>query len=400
MLIKEVKGRTIKDSRGEETIEIELETHLGKFRASAPYGKSKGKNEKPAYSARGLPWSLRLIGFFSEKVRGKNFQVKEFSDLDNFERLIKSFENSYESLGANVTIALEIAFLKAAAREHEKEVWEFIKGDRRIKIPGIMPVGNCIGGGMHYGNLKEKRPDFQEFLLIPKEDRFLHAVQKNIHAYEYTKKIIKKRDRKLFIGVNDEHALKTESNNEEALSILAETAEKFGLRIGLDVAASSFWKRGYYDYKNREVMRNNLEQQDYIIHLIKRFNLFYIEDPMHEEDFEGFASILKKVKDCLIVGDDLTVTNLERIKRAVEKRSINAVIIKPNQNGYLMEVAEIMKYCREKEIKTIFSHRSGETMDPVLGDLAIGFQADFIKTGILGKERLVKLKRVMDIEIS
>jgi enolase len=266
-----------------------------------------------------------------------------------------------------------------------------------------MPVGNCIGGGLHSKIEKgEKRPDFQEFLLIPKEDIFKKAFNKNLNAYEHAKKLIKKAEKKWTIDINDENAIKTSLTNEETLEILKQTADKFDLRIGIDLASSSFYRQGYYEYKNKEIMRNALEQEENILFLIEKFDLFYVEDPLQEEDFSGFSSLMKEMKkkklSAMIVGDDLTVTNFERTKKAVEKNCINAMIIKPNQNGYLMEVARIIEYCKEKKIKIIFSHRSGETMDDALGDYAMGFEADFVKTGILGKERLIKLKRIIDIE--
>ena len=399
MFIKEAEARSIKDSRGERTIEIEIESGLGVFKASAPAGKSKGSYETPAYSQRGFEWSLKLAKKFCSKLKGKNFPITRFSDLENFERLIKSFESNYEKFGANATYALETAFLKAAAANNRKQLWEFIKGDRKIKVP--MPVGNCIGGGMHSGDSKERKPDFQEFLLIPKEETFMKAVSNNIHAYEFAEKLLKKKESKWVMKKNDESALKTELSNEDVLETLSEITKKFGSRIGIDAASSTFFHGNYYNYKNKELTRNNVEQEEYIRMLIEKYNLFYVEDPFQEEDFSGFAELMKHVKNgALIVGDDLTVTHFERIKRAVEKKCVNAVIIKPNQNGYIMDVARIIEYCKEKKIKIILSHRSGETMDNALADYAIGFQADFIKTGIMGRERLVKLKRIMDIEVS
>jgi enolase len=219
-----------------------------------------------------------------------------------------------------------------------------------------------------------------------------------VHAYEHLGSILKTRRK------NDENAWETNKANEEILKILQEIKKQYKVRIGIDMAASTFYSNGYYKYKNKELIRDKLDQADYITKLIKKYNLFYVEDPMNEEDFSGFIEImnhLKKQKSkTLIVGDDITTTSLKRTRRATGSKAINAVIIKPNQIGSLVEVKHVVEFCKKNNLKIIFSHRSGETMDDTLADLAVGFQADFIKTGISGKERLIKLKRIMDIEKS
>jgi enolase len=185
------------------------------------------------------------------------------------------------------------------------------------------------------------------------------------------------------------------------LEILKDVAKKYKLRIGMDVAASSFYKRGYYVYKNKDLMRDKIDQADYMERLIKKFGIFYLEDGMQEEDFGGFKEILNNVaRNKLIVGDDLTTTNLKLVRRTVTSGAINAMIIKPNQIGSILEVKKVVEYCRKHNVTMIFSHRSGETMDNILADYCVGFGGQFIKCGIFGRERLIKLKRVMDIERS
>ncbi len=406
MFIRDVKPKIIKDSRGEKTIKVEIKTYKGKFSASAPSGKSKGKHEVPDYNERGINYSLRILKIFAEKIKYKNFMIKNFEGLKNFENLIKKFEHRYGNLGANCIYALETCFLKAAAKENRKELWEFITDKKKPKMP--VPVGNCIGGGLHSSG---KKPDFQEFLLIPKEKTFSKNVTKMILAYEFAKKLIKKNEKKWRVKRNDEGAWMTNLRNEDVLEILFQISKKFKVRIGIDAASSEFYERGFYHYKNKELLRDREEQIDYMLRLIEKYNLFYIEDGLQQEDFSGFKILLKKANllrkssakkkpSILIVGDDLTTTNPARVSKAIAEKAINAVIIKPNQIGSLLEVKKVVDLCKKHNIQMIFSHRSGETIDNALADFAVGFGADFIKCGIFGRERLAKLGRIMAIERS
>jgi len=392
MFIKEIKPRVILNSRGEKTIEIYLETYNGKFSASAPTGKSKGKHEVLSYNKRGATHSLRILKLLAEKWKHKNFLLKNSDDIKIVESEIRKFEHEFGRLGGNFVYALEAVILKAAAGEKNKEVWEFFPG--RKKIP--MPVGNAIGGGLHASG---KKPDFQEFLFIPNEKTFSRAVTKMIRAYDMIKTILKKKEKKWIIKRNDEGAWETRLTNEEVLECMKEVAEKFKLRIGIDIAASSFYKNGNYNYKNKELVRDKNEQIDFIERLIGKYKIFYIEDALQEEDFSGFAELNDDASErVLIVGDDLTVTSLARVRRAVSGKCVNAVIIKPNQIGSLVEAGKVVEFCKKNKIKTILSHRSGETMDNILGDLAVGWGVDFVKFGIHGRERLVKLARIMKVE--
>ena len=411
MFIKGVRPKIIKNSRGERTIEIEVSTDRGRFKASAPSGKSKGKHEVEYYSSKGIEWSLRMIKAFSKRLVNKNFLIRNLDGLKEFETEIKKFEAKYGRFGGNCVFALETAFLKAAAYEKKKQLWKFIfdsifdETKKKVHMP--MPVGNCIGGGLHSRGLDQsEKPDFQEFLLIPnpnKEKTFLKAITKNIHAYEKARRLLKKKHGFGRTRVNDEHALMSKLDNKETLIILKQVAKEYGLRIGLDIAASSFFEEGYYKYKNKEIIRDRLEQIEYIQRIVEKYGLYYVEDPMNEEDFAGFAYLTRKLGKqgkTLIVGDDLTTTNKRRVDRAIKAKSMNAIIIKPNQIGSLIEVKRVVGVCKNQGIKIIFSHRSGETMDDALADFAVGFQADFIKSGILGRERLIKLRRVVEIEKS
>ena len=396
MFVKEAIPVIIKNSRKESTIKLTLDTYKGSFSCSAPSGKSTGKAEVKAYNDAGIIKSFELVKQFCHLIKNKNFIIKKIEDLSKIDKYIDRFEDKKGLLGGNIRYVLHGAFLKAAANEAGKDLWEFLNDEmnegKKPKMP--MSVGNCIGGGLHTNNGRKKKPDFQEFLLIPNEKTFSKAVTEMIHAYHYARRKLKTKKK------NDESALVTSKSSEEVLYILSEIAEKYKLHIGLDIAASTFFKNGYYHYKNKKLQRDRLDQIDYIERLIEKYNIFYVEDPLDEEEFIGFKELLSqlKKKNCLIVGDDLTTTNPQRLQRAIRSKSINAIIIKPNQIGSLIEVKKVVELCKKNEIKMIFSHRSGETMDAVLADYAIGFGADFIKCGIMGPERLVKLKRVIDIE--
>ena len=386
VVIKGVSAKPIRDSRGEKTILVSIKTNAGDFSASAPNGKSRGKYEKKPYK-KDLQGDIKTLrqfnGYFSED------EIEKFEDLRRVEDIVD------RHVGANTLFALESAILKALAREKKKEIWQVINPDAK-KFPRL--VGNCIGGGKHskISSSAGKKPDFQEFLLIPKTNSVKDSFKINKEAKKEAEYLLKKRDENFKGKKNDEDAWETSLNEKEVLDILKNINAE--VKIGVDVAASSFHKRKKYNYQNPVFQRTKEEQFSYISNLIKNFFMLYTEDPFEEEDFESFSRLLKKHPDSMIVGDDLTVTSEKRFVRAIEEKSINAIIVKPNQNGSLLQVMDICELARKKNIKIVFSHRSGETMESILADLAFGFQADFFKCGITGKEREVKIKRLIEIE--
>ena len=388
MKIKEVKAKAVKDSRGEKTISIIVKTKKGKFVTSAPEGKSKGEYEVKSYS-KSLEGDINFIN---------NIDVSEINELDieKFEDLGLVEKFLGDNIGGNSLFAIEACLLKALARENGIDLWKFILGNGKIKFP--RPVGNCVGGGMHSRGEK-KKPDFQEFLFISDGQSFSGSVKLNEITHKMIGRELKSSKKE------DEGAWKTELSNEEVLGIMKEIQkkikEKYNQRIdiGIDIAASSFYKDGFYVYKNfhKELDRNS--QIKYIAKIIKKYDLFYIEDGIEENDFEGFAELgFEAGKSCLIVGDDLTTTNPGRFEKAIRLRSINAIIVKPNQIGSLLKVKKVIDNAKNAGIKTVISHRSGETNDDTIADLCVGFQCDFIKTGVYGSERKVKLKRLIEIE--
>ncbi len=394
MKIKEVSARSIFNSRREKTIQVSIRTEQGLFTASSPSGKSKGRHEKPAFLGD-VEQDINTIRNFSSKISEMNFE--KFSDLSKLENLTRG------KIGANSLFALEVGILKALASEKGVALWQLINPKAR-KMP--FPIGNCIGGGLHSKEMKGKKPDFQEFLIIPKTDKFFNNVFLMKKALNICSEEL--RVRKVKGSLNDENAFSTCLSNEEVLGIMMRVKEELEgqigerIDIGIDMASSSFYTGFLYRYKNRRKRLKKREQINYVLDLTDKYNIDYIEDPLEENDFTGFASLKRKAvrarPTSIIVGDDLTVSNLQRFKKALKMKSINAVILKPNQTGSLLEIAEIVKLAKKYAIKTILSHRSGETSDTALAELAFGFQTDYIKTGIMGKEREIKLKRLIEIE--
>jgi len=384
VVIKKVDAKPVFDSRKEKTISIFIKTNIGNFSASSPTGKSIGKFEAKSYK-KNLDEDIKTIKKFSGYFNKE--KIERFEDLRRIEDTVD------RHIGANSLFSFESAVLKALAKEQKKEIWQLIN-EKAKKFPRL--VGNCVGGGKHSQVLSIKKPDFQEFLIIPQEK----TIEENFKKSQKIKKEIGKRlkevDEKFKEERNDEDAWITSLNEKKILEILKEV----NISLGIDVAASSFFKRKKYYYNNPPLKRTEEEQFFYIYNLIKNFNLFYIEDPFHEEDFKNFARLLKKFPELLVVGDDLTVTNYKRLEKAIEYKSINALIVKPNQIGSLIEVKNVIELAKENNIKVIFSHRSGETEETILADLAFGFQAEFLKCGITGKEREAKIKRLIEIERS
>ncbi len=382
--IKDVTAKSILNSRKEKTILVSVKTTSGDFSASSPSGKSTGKYEKKPYK-KSLEEDIKKIKEFSEYFSEEN--LEKIEDLRRIEDIVDGH------IGANTLVALEAAILKAIAKEQKKQIWEIINPLQK-KLPRL--VGNCIGGGKHSQKEEMKKPDFQEFLLIPKENSLKESFEKNRKIKKEVGIELEKIDSNFSNKKNEENAWLTSLNEKEVLEIL----ERFETPLGLDVASSGFYKRKKYQYKNPLLKRTNKEQIDYLSNLIKNFNLFYIEDPFGEECFEDFSTLLEKFPNKLIVGDDLTVTDSKRLEKAIKMKSINAIIVKPNQTGSLLEVKKVCEIAKKNNIKIIFSHRSGETTEEILADLAFGFGADFFKCGIDGIEREAKLKRLIEIERS
>ncbi len=405
MQLTNLSARKILNSRKEETIAVIAETKTKKVEASAPSGKSKGKHEVRAFSSRGIDFSVSFVNALGKKLVQEKVNFETFEDLVKIEEFVRKYDQTEDLnfVGGNSLYATQAAVLKAMALSQGQELWEFLLGNEKVSMP--KPLGNCIGGGMHVK--QAKKADYQEFLLLPQTKHFFDSYFINMQAYKIAKNLLKERDKEWQGTLTDESALASTLDNESILELLQEVRNKIKdkfdvhLDLGIDMASSSLLRGNLYRYKNykgKEKSFTKEEQINYVSDLAKKYSLLYVEDPLHEEDFDGFSRLRKKIPEVLVCGDDLTTTNFERVSRAIKNNSIKALIVKPNQIGSLIETKKVVDLAKKSNITLVISHRSGETMDNTIAHLAVGWKIPIIKTGILGRERLAKLNELLRIE--
>src|SRR3989344_5369655 len=329
MIIKEVRSRIIEDSRGQDTIAVCVN---GGAEASSPNGKSTGEYETKSYY-KSLNFCVGFLNNFRDKI-----EINKFDDLVKLEKAIckKLGLGNAREFGANSLYTFQSAVLNALAHEKKKELFEIIGTNRRMPFP----VGNVVGGGLHSSAIKI-HPNFQEFLVIPKSKRFSDNLKIMNYIYDGVKNILQNH------GVNDEGAWLVSSTDEEVFDalnkakVIAEKKFRVDIEIGIDAATSTLFKNRKYNYTDKKL--NQSEQVKFVSELILNYDLSYVEDPFQERDFKNFSKLQKALgKKCLIVGDDLTATQYNRVVGAIRTKSINAMIIKPNQNGSLLELKRII----------------------------------------------------------
>jgi enolase len=420
MIIQTFNARKILNSRKEPTIAVQIKTKDGTFESSAPEGASKGENEALPFSKKGIEVSIQFANALGQRIIREHISFDKFQDLEKIESIFHEIDKTkrLELTGGNTLFAIEAAILKAIAASYKKELWEFLLEQDKFKGKPQFPrpLGNCIGGGKHTKELK--KPDFQEFLILPrvksKKEGDMHHI--SLQAYKELKNTLKSQD-KLFSGkMTDENAFISSFDNERIIKLMkgvqAKIRTKFNedLELGIDAAASSFFnkEKKIYNYVRLDGKPGTLtpkEQINYVFELCKKYNLAYFEDPLDENDFSGYSKLLKKIKDAglktLIVGDDLICTNSNRLKKAIKSKSINAVIVKPNQCGSLLETKKVVDIAKKNNIVPVFSHRSGETSDPILAELALGWQVPIIKISVVGVDNfktndLIRIERKLE----
>ena len=381
MRVQDLKLREILATNSLRTIELELYTNKGKVRASVPMGTSRSK-----YEVEYLPVD-EVIEIFSKMK--KHFISQNFDNQEDVDILLRIIDKTpaFRQIGGNLALAISSAFLKSFAMHEEKEVFEYLTNQPTMHLP----LCNVAGGW-------KGQSDIQEFLVLPFIQRtFLENIKKIAKVYWLLGKKLKDADRNFNFGKNLESAWITSLPFERILKIIAEIVGENSLEIGMDVAASQFWNEKNHKYMYRYGSMNTPEQLSIMEEILKKYPITYIEDPFHEDDFATFSTLLGRIQDKIVVGDDLFSTNMERLQYGISYKAANGIIVKPSQVGTITDVIRIMQEAKKNGVKTIISHRSGETEDTLISHLAVGLNSDYIKLGISG-ERIVKINELIRIE--
>ncbi|MGB9959576.1 MAG: phosphopyruvate hydratase [Candidatus Bathyarchaeales archaeon] len=399
-VIEDMIARKVFNSRGDETIEVDVITSSGFGRASAPAGKSRGKAEVVYYPQGGVDEAIKKFEeLIAPELIGLNADFQEEID-----KALHEIDNTtdFRVIGGNTAFAISVANAEAAANSYGLPLFQYLGGYAAHELP--YPLGNVISGGKHtYG----KSPDIQEFLALPYEaDSFLEAAAANIKIHKKVKDALKKKDKLFNGGKSDEGAWTANLTDTEALEIMANACEEvsnevgFKCGLGVDVASSSLWntEKEKYVYQREGKELESGEQLEFIKQIIEKYHLVYVEDPFHEEDYESFAELTKKVKNCLICGDDIFVTNTERLAQGIKMQAANAIIIKLNQVGTLTDALETIEAAKRAGYIPVISHRSGDTCDWHIAHLAVAFKCPIIKTGVIEGARIAKINELLRIE--
>ena len=410
--ITKIESKEILDSRGVPTLSTTVFLHDGTSgTASVPSGTSTGTNEAVElrdrdpnrYGGWGVLNALNNVqGIIYQAI--KSIDVSDQERIDNAMISLDRTKNK-STLGANAILSVSLACAVAAAASQKAPLYEYLREkapfirDMDFEIPTIMV--NVIEGGAHV----QKGVDFQEFLVVPIGFRFFGEAYANTNKLiSSLKKLIKQKKLGNQFGMEGGFAPKI-ATNADAIKLIKESMavielyEK-GFGISLDIAANSIFKDGNYYVKDVQEPLTKEEYVDFLVKFSKDNSLYSIEDPIVENDMPGWTALIKKLdQKTLVIGDDLTTTSRERLKQSLAYDSVNGVIVKPNQIGTLTETLNFIARSKEVGLKIIVSHRSGETLDTFIADLAVAVNADFLKAGSpLQKERLVKYERLSEIE--
>lgn len=407
-LIDSIRARQILDSRGNPTVEVEVLTAEGYVgRASVPSGASTGQHEacelrdadKSLYLGKSVLKAVENIEQHISPLLEGNIDVSDQTAID--ELLIEADGTDNKSkFGANAILAVSMACAKAAAEESGLQLFRYLGGTFAKTLP--VPLMNVINGGAHADN----NLDFQEFMLVPHGfSNFSDALRAGAEIFHTLKKVL--NEKKLTTTVGDEGGFAPNLNsNEEALQLLTSAIEKTGYKIGsqisfaLDVAASSFFKDGKYHLDGECVKKSSSEMVDMYEKLCNKYPIVSIEDGLDENDWEGWKLLTERLgKKIQLVGDDLFVTNPKLLSKGIERGIANSVLIKLNQIGTVTETLKAIELAKVNGYTTIISHRSGETEDTFIADLAVATNAGQIKTGSASRtDRIAKYNQLLRIE--
>ena len=409
-IIVDIYARQIFDSRGNPTVEVDVITESGVLgRAAVPSGASTGEHEAvelrdggKTYMGKGVLKAVKNVNeiiaheLLGASVFDQNLIDKAMIDLDGTPNKSK--------LGANAILGVSLAVAKAAALELGLPLYRYVGGVNANTLP--VPMMNIINGGSH----SDAPIAFQEFMIMPiKAKSFTHAMQMGSEIFHHLKKVL--HDRGLSTAVGDEGGFAPSLNGtEDAIDTIALAVKnagyKFGtdIKIALDCAAAEFYIKGKYDYTKFEgkkgKIRTSKEQADYLAELTAKYPIISIEDGMDENDWEGWKYLTEKIgKSVQLVGDDLFVTNVERLSKGVKENIANSILIKVNQIGTLTETIAAVNMAHNAGYTSVMSHRSGETEDNTIADLAVALNCGQIKTGSISRsDRMAKYNQLLRIE--
>lgn len=404
MLIKDIHAREILDSRGNPTVEVDMMLDNGITKtASVPSGASTGSREAlelrdkdpNRYEGKGV---LKAVSNVNNIIRPALIGKKcDQLFVDNLLISLDGTENK-SNLGANATLAVSLACLKCLAEANNKELYEYVS-NRSVSVP--IPMINIINGGAHAVN----NIDIQEFMIMPVMKTIKERIRAASEVFHTLKKLLSINN--YAVGVGDEGGFAPNlENNQMALDFIVEAIKKAGYKpgvdifIALDIAASELYNKDAKTYKldNKELSTDELMK--YYIELINNYPILSIEDPFYENDFDALAKFTKLVNNrIMVVGDDYFVTNELYLQKGIDMKAGNAILLKANQIGTITEMTKTVMLAKKNNYKTIISHRSGETEDTFIADLAVGMAIPFIKTGSMCRgERIAKYNRLLRIE--
>lgn len=402
--IKQIKAREILDSRANPTVEASVVLESGAVGvASVPSGASTGVHEahelrdgdKARFGGRGVLRAVRNVNeIISPALKGKDSSAQ--AEIDRIMTELDGSENK-SRLGANAILAVSLASARASASFAGIELYEYLSTSGGGRMP--TPMFNLLNGGAHASN----NIDIQEFMVVPHGLDLPEAIRAGSEIYHTLGRLL--RSRGLSTGVGDEGGFAPDlANDEEAIALLCQAITESGystdkVGIALDVASSEWYENGRYILPKRGAELSRRELIDYYLRLCDKYPIISIEDGFAEDDFDGWQDVtLALGKRCMLVGDDLFVTNEKRLREGISLSIGNAILIKPNQIGSLSETMSVIKLARDRGYEFIISHRSGETTDTSIADIAVATGAKFIKTGAPCRgERVAKYNRLLEI---
>ena len=404
MNIKNIIAREILDSRGNPTVEVDVILESGTIgRAAVPSGASTGEREalemrdgdKKRFGGKGV---LNAVKNVNEKIKPVIIGMDVFDQYSIDSAMLELDGTKTKSnLGANAILGVSMACLKAAAKEKKMPLYKYVGEGTTLPVPMM----NILNGGAHADN----KLDFQEFMIIPQRDTIHERVRVGSEVFHALKSVL--NERKLSTGVGDEGGFAPDlESNTEGFELIMEAIKKAGyepgvdVKLAIDVAASEFYSDGKYNLVGEGRSLTTDELIDFYKELVSKYPIISIEDPVDENDWEGFAKITEELGNKVqLVGDDLFVTNKECLQKGINLKAGNAILLKVNQIGTITETLETIKLAKENGYKTIISHRSGETEDTTIADLAVGLDLGQIKTGSMSRtDRICKYNQLMRIE--